>query len=32
MRLGVIRQADAGYDVAKDFSRKFGLDLEERLK
>ncbi len=30
--LGVIRHADAGYDVAKDFSRKFGLDLEERLK
>ncbi len=29
--LGVIRHADAGYDVAKDFSRKFGLDLEERL-
>ena len=30
--LGVIRHADAGYDVAKDFSRKFGLDLEQRLK
>ena len=30
--LGVIRHADAGYDVAKDFSRRFGLDLEERLK
>ena len=30
--LGVIRHADAGYDVAKDYSRKFGLDLEERLK
>ncbi len=30
--LGVIRHADAGYDVAKDFSRKFGLDLEERLQ
>ncbi|MBA2248743.1 MAG: urocanate hydratase [Chitinophagaceae bacterium] len=29
--LGVIRHADAGYDVAKDFSRKFGLDLEQRL-
>ena len=29
--LGVIRHADAGYDIAKDFSRKFGLDLEERL-
>ncbi|MGI8582154.1 MAG: urocanate hydratase [Chitinophagaceae bacterium] len=30
--LGVIRHADAGYDVAKDFARKFNLDLEERLK
>src|SRR4030095_6211203 len=30
--LGVIRHADAGYEVAKDFSRKFGLDLKERLK
>ena len=29
--LGVIRHADAGYDVAKDFARKFNLDLEERL-
>lgn len=30
--LGVIRHADAGYDVAKDYSRKFGLDIKERLK
>lgn len=30
--LGVIRHADAGYDVAKDYARKFNLDLEERLK
>jgi len=30
--LGVIRHADAGYDVAKDYARKFGLDLTERLK
>ncbi|HYV93246.1 MAG TPA: urocanate hydratase [Chitinophagales bacterium] len=30
--LGVIRHADAGYDVAKDFARKFGLDLKERLR
>jgi urocanate hydratase len=30
--LGVIRHADAGYDVAKDYARKFGLDIEERLK
>ena len=30
--IGVIRHADAGYDVAKDTSRKFGLDITERLK
>ncbi len=30
--LGIIRHADAGYDVAKDYARKFGLDIEERLK
>jgi urocanate hydratase len=30
--MGVIRHADAGYDVAKDFSRKFNLDIKERLK
>jgi urocanate hydratase len=30
--IGVIRHADAGYDVAKDYARKFGLDLKERLK
>ncbi len=30
--LGVIRHADAGYDVAKDYARKFGLDIKERLK
>ena len=30
--IGVIRHADAGYDIAKDTSRKFGLDIEERLK
>ena len=29
--IGVIRHADAGYDVAKDTSRRFGLDLRERL-
>ena len=29
--IGVIRHADAGYDVAKDTSRKFGLDITERL-
>jgi urocanate hydratase len=30
--LGVIRHADAGYDVAKDYARKFQLDIKERLK
>ncbi len=30
--MGVIRHADAGYDIAKDFSRKFNLDIKERLK
>ena len=29
--LGVIRHADAGYDVAKDYARKFKLDLKDRL-
>ncbi len=30
--MGVIRHADAGYDVAKDYARKFKLDIKERLK
>ncbi len=30
--MGVIRHADAGYDIAKDTLRKFRLDLKERLK
>lgn len=30
--IGVIRHADAGYDVAKDYARKFDLDINERLK
>jgi urocanate hydratase len=30
--LGVIRHADAGYDVAKDYARKFRLDIKERLE
>lgn len=30
--IGVIRHADAGYDIAKDVSRKHGLDIKERLK
>jgi urocanate hydratase len=29
--IGVIRHADAGYDIAKDSSRRFGLDIRERL-
>jgi urocanate hydratase len=30
--MGVIRHADAGYDIATDTARKYGLDIEERLK
>jgi len=30
--MGVIRHADAGYDIAKDTARKFRLDIKERLK
>ena len=30
--MGVIRHADAGYDIAIDTARKFRLDLESRLK
>ena len=30
--MGVIRHTDAGYDVAKDYARKFKLDIKERLK
>ncbi len=30
--MGVIRHADAGYDVAKDYARKFKLDINEKLK
>ncbi|MDB5201183.1 MAG: hutU [Ferruginibacter sp.] len=29
--MGVIRHADAGYDVAKDYARKFHLDIKQRL-
>ncbi len=29
--MGVIRHADAGYDVAKDYARRFKLDLQDRL-
>ena len=30
--IGVIRHADAGYDIAKDTARRYGLDLRDRLK
>jgi urocanate hydratase len=30
--IGVIRHADAGYDIAKDTARKFDLDIKTRLK
>ncbi len=30
--MGVIRHADAGYDIAKDTARKHRLDIKERLK
>jgi len=30
--IGVIRHADAGYDIAMDTSRRYGLDIRERLK
>lgn len=30
--MGVIRHADAGYDVAQDYARKYKLDIKERLK
>ncbi len=29
--MGVIRHADAGYDIAKDTARKFGLNIKDRL-
>ena len=29
--MGVIRHADAGYDIAQDTARKHHLDLKERL-
>ncbi len=29
--MGVIRHADAGYDIAKDYARKYHLDIKERL-
>ena len=29
--IGVIRHADAGYDIAKDTARRHGLDLKARL-
>ena len=30
--MGVIRHADAGYDIARDMARKYWLDIKERLK
>ena len=30
--MGVIRHADAGYDIAKDTARRHGLDIRQRLK
>jgi urocanate hydratase len=30
--MGVIRHADAGYDIAQDTARKYRLDIKERLK
>lgn len=30
--MGVIRHADAGYDVANDYARKFDLDIRSRLE
>ncbi|REJ84056.1 MAG: urocanate hydratase [Bacteroidetes bacterium] len=30
--MGVIRHADAGYDIAQDCARQFRLDLKERLR
>ena len=30
--IGVIRHADAGYELAKETAKKFDLDIEERLK
>jgi urocanate hydratase len=29
--MGVIRHADAGYDIAQDTARKHKLDLKQRL-
>ena len=29
--LGIIRHADAGYDVAKDYARKYGLDINAKV-
>ncbi len=30
--MGVIRHADAGYDVAQDYARRYKLDIKDRLK
>ncbi|HWB27197.1 MAG TPA: urocanate hydratase [Chitinophagaceae bacterium] len=30
--IGVIRHADAGYEIAKETAKEFGLDIEDRLR
>ena len=30
--IGVIRHADAGYEIAKETAKEFGLDINQRLK
>jgi len=30
--MGVIRHADAGYDIAKETAKSHNLDIDERLK
>ena len=30
--IGVIRHADAGYDIAKDTARKYNLDIDGKLE
>ena len=29
--MGVIRHADAGYEIARDPAKEYGLDLKERI-
>jgi urocanate hydratase len=30
--IGVIRHADAGYEIAKETAKEFGLDIKEKLR